>query len=233
MTLLVTIINFYIKLDFLIHFLQLFWFLASNFGTFSQPYSCQFQKHIFLFFGSEHLCSLSTNYLHRHAVLKYQKNSQLVEFEGYLVDYGLGVQFIYHFGSKNFVRGFHVKIRKMWKKFFFKCECSGHIFWSILTCLSNLECSTSLISSKWYIFLKNWHKMVLWVKMWVHVFMTQTLYRYITNTLLFLYSDTLVLSCETLASGHLCVCISRCVDVSHTNPLVRGYGCLFVTITML
>ena len=59
------------------------------------------------------------------------------------------------------------------------------------------------------------------------------LYRYITNTLLFLYSDTLVLSCETLASGHLCVCISRCVDVSHTNPLVRGYGCLFVTITML
>ena len=32
---------------------------------------------------------------------KIPKNSQLVEFGGYLVDYGLGVQNIYHFGSKN------------------------------------------------------------------------------------------------------------------------------------
>ena len=82
---------------------------------------------------------------------KIPKNSQLVEFEGYLVDYGLGVQNMYHFGSKNlefFVRQFHIKIQKMWKKFFFKYECSGHIFWSILTCLSNLECFNSLISSK-------------------------------------------------------------------------------------
>ena len=39
-------------------------------------------------------------------------------------------------------------VKKLCTWIFFKCECSGHIFWSILTCLSNLECSTSLISSK-------------------------------------------------------------------------------------
>ena len=50
--------------------------------------------------------------------------------------------------TKNFVCEFHVKIQKMRNFFFFKCECGGHIFWSILTCLRNLECSTSLISSK-------------------------------------------------------------------------------------
>ena len=73
MTLLVTIINFYIKSNFLIHFLQLFWFLASNFGTFSQPYSCQFQKHIFWSVWWVPLDLLRTNYLHKHAVLKYKK----------------------------------------------------------------------------------------------------------------------------------------------------------------
>ena len=49
-----------------------------------------------------------------------KKNSQLVKFGGYLVNYGLGVQNIYHFWSKNlgfflknFVHRFHVKIQKM------------------------------------------------------------------------------------------------------------------------